>query len=500
MAATAPPPTSPLSTLKMRLGDMNALHAAIGIMDWDMQTYMPPGGSEARAQHVSRLMRMHHDLFTSDEVQRLVEESSRGATGDDAAMLRVVKRELDQATKIPAALVEEKAKLTSTAFDIWVKARAANDFKSFAPYLERVVEIVREEAEYLGYKDHIYDALIDLYEEGATTADCRQMFDGIRQPLTDLVRAIAAKPQVDDSVLHGAWSEPAQKAFTEMIVKAVGFDFQRGRQDKAAHPFCTGWSIGDIRLTTRYKDNLLSAIFSSLHEAGHGMYEQFSPKEWDLTPLCGGVSLGLHESQSRTWENLVGRSRAFWVRFLPDLKQAFPQLAALDVDSFYRMANKVQPSLIRVEADEVTYNLHVLIRFELECDMLTGALTVRDLPEAWSSKYQTYLGVRPATDSEGCLQDVHWSGGSIGYFPTYSMGTVLSFQIWASMARDLGDLDAVIQRGDLASIHGWLVEKIYSQGRRYTPKELVQRVTGKPFETHDYLKGLTAKYAALYGL
>jgi len=493
---------STVEALKERYADINALRAAIAIMDWDQQTYMPRGGAEARAEHVGILSRMEHEMLTADATGTLLDRAKAEVGGDeDAAVLRVVKREFDLKTKLPSDLVAEKTRLAAIAHEDWVKARAENDFKGFAPTLERMFEIARQEAEHLGYKDSIYDALLDQYEEGATAADARAMFDTLKPRNIALVKAIQERGRpVDDSALYGRWDEAKQRQFTEKIVSAIGFDFGRGRQDTAPHPFCTGWSVGDIRLTTRFKDYIGSAIFGSLHEAGHGMYEQGSPAAWDRTPLAGGVSLGIHESQSRTWENIVGRSKAFWSKFLPDLQTLFPSLSSFDLDSWYRSINKVQPSFIRVEADEVTYNLHVLVRFEIECDVLTGKLAVRDMPDAWNAKYAEYLGITPKTDSEGCLQDVHWSMGSIGYFPTYSMGNLLSYQFWAKLQQDLGDTDALISAGNFAPILGWLQDKIYRQGRKFTPKDLVQRVTGKPMGADDYLEGLEAKYADIYGL
>lgn len=480
--------------------DLNALHAAISIMDWDQQTFMPRGGAAARAEHVGILSRMVHEQFTDESTLKLIEGASPDAKGDDEAMIRVVRRHYNLATKIPTKLVAEKSRLAAIAHEDWVKARAENNFAGFAPTLERMFEIAREEAEHLGYKEHIYDALFDQYEEGATAADARMMFDTLKQPLTQLVQRIKDGPQPDDSALYGEWDERVQKGFTEALAAAIGFDFERGRQDTAPHPFCTGWSVGDIRLTTRYKPYLGSAIFGSLHEAGHGMYEQGSPPEWDRTPLAGGASLGLHESQSRLWENIVGRSRPFWSHFMPKLNAAFPSLMINDVDAFYRAINKVEPSLIRVEADEVTYNLHVMIRFEIECDLLEGTMRVKDLPEVWNGKYQEYLGIRPNTDSEGCLQDVHWSMGSIGYFPTYSMGNLLSYQIWRTLQRDIPDTDTRMARGDFREIFDWLRLKVYRAGKKFTPKELVQHVTGKPLGATDYLDGLLAKYRDLYRL
>jgi carboxypeptidase Taq len=490
--------SSSLDRLKDVLADVNALRSSVALLEWDQQTFMPHGGAEARAEHLGRLSKLAHETFTSEETQRLARESE--GEGDDAAMLRVVQRDLDLATKLPTELVAEKTRLGAIAHEAWVKARAENDFAGFAPTLERMFEIARQEAEHLGYTDHIYDALLDQYEEGATAADAKAMFEAIKGPQVELVKKVVAAGEVNDSVLYGEWDIEGQKAFTEEIVQAIGFDFGRGRQDTAPHPFCTGWSVNDVRLTTRYKPYLGSAIFGSLHEAGHGMYEQGSPEKWDLTPLAGGVSLGLHESQSRLWENIVGRSLPFWKRYLPALQARFPQLAGLTPQQFYKIINKVEPSLIRVEADELTYNLHVLVRFELECDVLTGALAVKDLPEAWNAKYEEYLGVRPSSDSEGCLQDVHWSMGSIGYFPTYSMGNLLSYQLWTKLQSDLGDTDALIEAGEFAPILGWLTEKVYAKGRSVKPKDLVLEVTGKPMGAEDYLKGLSAKYTNLFSI
>lgn len=487
----------------VRLANVNALNSAIAIMDWDQQVLMPKGGAEARSHHVSILSRLSHEAFVADETRTLLDKAKSEVEpdSDDEAMLRVVGRDLDLRTKIPVALVERKSKLSSEAHESWVHARANNDFPGFAPVLTEMFEICREEAEALGYTDHIYDALLNQYEEGATAADCTRMFETLKQPTVDLLADIVENGRrIDDATLYGSWDEDAQKRFSVMITKAIGYDFDRGRIDTAPHPFCTGWSVGDIRLTTRYKPYIGSAIFGSLHEAGHGMYEQGSPMEWDRTPLAGGVSLGVHESQSRTWENIVGRSRPFWKHFMHDFTAKFQVLKPIDPEDFYRMINKVEPSFIRVEADELTYNLHVLIRFEIECAVLTGQLAVKDMPEAWNDKYESYLGIRPRNDSEGCLQDVHWSMGSVGYFPTYSMGNLLSYQFWTCLERDLGDVNTMMEKGQFGPIHGWLKDHIYSKGRKFTPKELVQQVTGKPIGADDYIKGLHAKYRDIYGL
>jgi carboxypeptidase Taq len=492
--------SSAVNSLKERLFDINALNAAVSILNWDQQTYMPPGGSEARAEHLSRLERMFHAELTSDSTAELLDKAAAEAQGEDVLLLKRARRHYDLATKLPEAFVAERAKASALAFDIWVKARAENNFEAFRPCLEQMFDFARQEAELRGFEESPYDALLNLYEEGSTAADATAMFEAIKAPLSRLVKQISTKPKPDDSALHGDWDEASQRRFTERVAGAIGYDFNRGRQDVAAHPFCTGWSVNDIRITTRFKNYLGSAIFGTLHESGHAMYEQGSPQKWDRTPLAGGVSLGIHESQSRLWENLVGRSKSFWSRFLPELQGLFPGLDRYDLDSFYKAINLVQPSLIRVEADEVTYNLHVLVRFELEVELLTGKLAVKDLPEAWNSKYADYLGVTPPTDREGCLQDVHWSGGSIGYFPTYSMGTILSYQFWNRMKADIPDPDTLMAAGNFGPIREWLTEKIYAQGSSVPPKELVIQVTGKPLDPSDYLAGIHAKYSALYGL
>ena len=493
---------APVQALKERLYDINALHAAAAIFDWDQQCFMPPGGAEARSHHTSILGRMAHEMLVADETARLIEEAGKSvAEGSvDAALVRVTKRNYDLATKVPSSLVAAKLQLAAIAHEQWVKARKGNDFASFAATLEKMFDICRQEAEHLGYEGHIYDALLDQYEEGARKTDVEAMFGKVREPLVDLVAEIAQQPEVDSSFLKGDWPIEGQRSFTEAIVRAIGFDFERGRQDTAPHPFCGGWSVDDVRLTTRFLPNLSSAVFGSLHEAGHGMYEQGSPQEWDRTPLAGGVSLGVHESQSRFWENIVGRSREFWVRFLPDLQRTFPSLSSVSLDAFHRAVNKVEPSLIRVEADEVTYNLHILVRFELECALLEGSLKVKDLPEAWNTKYRDYLGITPPSDSEGCLQDVHWSAGLVGYFPTYSMGNLLSYQIYSTMTSEIGDQRAAWSAGEFGATLGWLQERIYSQGQRYTPRDLVERVTDKPMGSEDYLAGIGAKYRSLYRL
>lgn len=492
---------SNFDALKTRFYEVNALGTATALMDWDQQCYMPSGATEGRSAQVGILSRLAHELFTADEVGEAIErlQPTFDADSVEGAMLRVAKRDFDLRTKFPAAFVERKSRLSSEAHEAWVQARKSNNFAKFCPTLAEMFEIAKEEAEYVGYKDHVYDGLLDQYEEGATAADCTAMFETLKQPTVELVRFIteSGKP-ADDSRLIGKWDRNAQSEFTEGIAKELGYDFDRGRQDIAPHPFCTTFGTGDVRITTRYEDHLTSCLYSTMHETGHALYEQGSPMEWDRTPLQGGVSLGIHESQSRLWENIVGRSQAFvgWMR--PRLGQYFPTLADMSETDLYRAINKVSPSFIRVEADEVTYNLHVMTRFELECELLTGKLAVKDLPEAWNAKYTEYLGITPTSDAVGCLQDVHWSMGSIGYFPTYTMGNLLSYQFWTKLQEDLGDTDALISRGEFGPIHAWLKEKIYQHGRRFSPKDLVKQVTGTTINADAYVAGLGAKYRAIY--
>jgi len=492
-----------LETLKKRLAKRNALNTAVAVMDWDQQCLMPHGGGEARAEHVGILSELAHEAFVADETKRALEDAAKEVEpgSDDAAMIRVTQREMDIQTKIPGELVAEQARLAAQGHEVWTVARANSDFKSFEPILAKTVELSQKVAECLGYKDHPYDALTDQFEEGATKKFWDDMFDSIRDPLSQLVAEIKASPnQPDDSFLTGKWNELDQRTFSLKLIEGIGFRMDRGRLDTAPHPFCTNFAVGDVRLTTRFLDYLPSAIFGSLHEAGHGLYEQGSPDEWDRTPLAGGVSLGWHESQSRTWENIVGRSKAFWRHYYPDLQAAFPSLSGHDLDTFYRSVNKSEPSFIRVEADEVTYNLHIMVRFEMETGMMSGDIAVKDVPDAWNAKYEKYLGITPPDDRRGCLQDVHWSGGLMGYFPTYSMGNILSYQLWELLEKDLGDTESLMEKGDFRPILTWLQNKVYKQGSKYPPQELLQMVTGGGLNAEPYLRRIRQKYTEIYSL
>jgi carboxypeptidase Taq len=405
--------------------------------------------------------------------------------------------------RLPTDLVVETAQTTALAFEEWHPARAASDYRRFAPWLGRIVALARRRAEALGYGEHPYDALLDEFEPGMRTSQVRAIFDELKAALIPMVRAVAGQAdRVDDAVLKRGFDEGRQEEFSRAVAKRLGYDFARGRLDRSAHPFSQGMGRGDVRITTRYERNWLpGALFGTIHETGHALYEQGIAPELDNTLLGTGASLGIHENQSRRWENLVGRSPGFWPSDFPRLQAGFPQaLAGDDAEAFYRAVNRCGPSLIRVEADELTYNLHIIIRFEMELGLLSGEIGIDDAPSAWNERYQAYLGITPPDDRQGILQDVHWSGGSIGYFSTYSLGNVMSVQIWDAARRDLPELDAQVEALEFAPLREWLREKLHRHGRRRTPKETLAHVTGGPIDPEPYLAYLEAKVGALYDL
>lgn len=500
--------TSALEQLKTRLSELTSLNEARAVLDWDMQTQMPSGGAQARARQVAILTRLAHEMFTADETRVLLERAAAELQGanprsDDVNLVRVSRRDYEQNSKLPAKLVTELSQTTSLAHEIWAKARTENNFKAFAPTLEKIVNLTIEKAHYLGYTDHVYDALLDTYEPGMKTADVQRIFADLRKDLIGLVQAISARQdRVSDAVLHQPYDEGKQRAFAEMVIQQFGYDFNRGRQDRAVHPFCTSFSRDDVRITTRFNPKWLNpALFGTLHETGHALYEQGVGAALADNALGSGVSLGVHESQSRLWENIVGRSRGFWSHFYPQLQATFPdQLGKVDLDAFYRAINSVKPSLIRVEADEVTYNLHIMVRLELEIDLVSQKLKVSDLPEAWNAKYKDYLGIVPPTDSDGVLQDIHWSGGLIGYFSTYSLGNLLSVQLYDTAVRAYPSIPQEIGRGKFDTLLNWLRENIHQHGRKFDPPDLIVRATGEPLQARSYMAYLRSKYSEIYGL
>ncbi len=490
--------------LQARLADVHNLNMAGAVLDWDQQTYMPSGGVEARAEQRATLSKIAHQMLSGDETSKLLEQAERDNDGSEttSAFLRVARREFDHATKLPPQLVEETSRVTSIAQEEWAKARASNDYAHFAPHLEKIVDINQRTAQALGYGDKLYDALLDQYEEGMTCAQLNPIFAQLKDASVPLIQKIAGQPTIDDSILARDYDGQTQKQFAERVLAECGFDFGRGRQDLSVHPFCTNFSRGDVRITTRLNTNdLQSALFGSLHEMGHALYEQGIAPALDGNVLGGGVSLGVHESQSRLWENLVGRSRSFWKHNYRRLQETFPsQLNDVSEDDFYRAINKVEPSFIRVEADEVTYNLHIILRYEMENDLLEGRLSVKDAPDAWNARMKSYLGVHPPDDAHGILQDVHWSIGAMGYFPTYSLGNILSAQLWNRVLEDAPEIESEIARGQFDVLLSWLRENIHRHGKTFTPKELVRRATGNDLDVAPYAQYLNEKFGAIYGL
>jgi carboxypeptidase Taq len=501
-------PASDLAELKLRLQAINDLHGAGAVLNWDQATYMPPGGVVARGRQIALLSGLAHERMTDPEIGRLLDAltpwaEAQGADSDVAALIRVTRRDYDRATQVPQRFVQRLAEHTAASYHVWESARPANDFAAVRPLLETTVELSRELASFYPGYAHPFDALIDHAEDGMTVAGVRTLFTELRAGLKPLIDAIRARPAPDDRCLNGHFPEPAQIAFGEKVIRAFGYDFTRGRQDKTAHPFMTKLGRGDVRITTRFReDDLSDGIFSTMHEAGHAMYEQGVSDALDGTPLFGGTTSGVHESQSRLWENLVGRSQAFWRYWYVPLQTTFPQaLGNVDPDTFYRAINKVEPSLIRTDADEVTYNLHVMLRFDLELAMLEGTLEVADLPDAWRARVSDDLGVTPHDDRDGALQDVHWYGGVVGgAYQSYTLGNIMSAQFFAAARRDLPDLDEQIGNADLAPLRAWLTDHIYRHGRKFTAPEIVQRATGAPLSIAPYLAYLDTKYGALYHL
>jgi carboxypeptidase Taq len=497
-----------LQELKNRLMEVDSLNGAASVLHWDQTTYMPPGGAEARGRQVALLQQLAHEKFTDPAIGKLLDDlqpyaESLPYDSDEAGLMRVTRREYEKAVKIPPSFTAEFATHVAATYQAWTTARPANDFAAMQPYLEKTLDLSRRLADFFPGYDHVADPLIDFADYGMKAADIRRIFAELREQLVPLVQAITAQPVADSSCLFQPFAEDKQLAFGLDIIRRYGFDFERGRQDKTHHPYMTKFSLGDVRITTHVKeDDLSDALFGTLHEAGHAMYEQGICMDYEGTPMAGGTSAGVHESQSRLWENLVGRSLGFWEYFYPRLQEMFPeQLNAVSLDTFYRAINKVERSLIRIDADEVTYNLHVMIRFDLELQLLEGALPLRDLPEAWHERYRADLGMAAPDDRDGVLQDVHWYGGVIGgAFQGYTLGNILSAQFYDAAVEARPQISNEIQRGEFGALHGWLKENIYQYGSKYTASELIERATGGGLRIAPYISYLRAKYGELYEL
>jgi carboxypeptidase Taq len=496
-----------IGKLKQLLGEIMDLYYTEAILGWDQQTYMPSGGAEDRGDQLATISQLRHIKMTSEEMGKLLDALEPSAKqmdpdSDDACLVRLVRHQYDKRTRIPPDWVAEFARVTAVAHNAWQKARAESDYKQFQPHLEKIVDLRRQYAEFFSPYDHVYDPLLDDYERGMKTAEVREIFNKLRPLQVELIQAIVDSDQVDDSFLHQSYQQKEQWDFGVEVVSRFGYDWNRGREDTSAHPFTTSLSPNDVRITTRFDPEYVStALFGTMHEGGHALYEQNFSKGLRRTPLADGASMAVHESQSRLWENLVGRSYEFWTYHLPRLKEYFPtQLGNINLDSFYKGINKVTPSLVRVEADEATYNLHVMLRFELEIAMMEGSIMVKDLPDAWNERVREYLGLTPPNDALGVLQDVHWSGGSIGYFPTYALGNLISVQIWDGIHRDIIDLDDQISKGEFGNLLNWLKEKLYTHGSKFEPQVIVEKITGRKIDPQPYVRYLQTKYKQIYNL
>lgn len=497
-----------LNQLKAILQEVGDLNGAAAVLNWDQSTYMPAGGAPARGRQLAVLGRIAQEKFIDPQVGKLLDDLQPYAESlpyddDDAVLIRAARRGYDKATKVPPAFMAEFYEHAAHAYQAWTEARPANDFKKVQPILEKTLEMSRQLANFFPGYEHIADPLIDFADYGMKAASVRKVFAELREQLVPMVEAITSQQPADDSCLKQHFPEDQQLAFGRMVIEKFGYDFNRGRQDKTHHPFATKFSIGDVRITTRVKeDDFGEAFFSTTHESGHAMYEQGVEPAYEGTPLDGGASSGVHESQSRTWENLVSRSRPFWEHFYPELQKTFPsQLGKVSLDTFYRAINKVQRSLIRTDADEVTYNLHVMIRFELELQMLEGKLAVKDLPEAWHAAYKADLGLTAPSDVDGCLQDVHWYAGQIGgMFQGYTLGNILSAQFYAEALKAHPEIKNEIGQGKFDTLHTWLTDNIYRYGSKYTAPELIVHATGRELDIVPYIQYLRAKYGELYKL
>ena len=495
-----------LERLKTLLNEIVDLKYAANVLSWDQQTQMPSGGASGRGYQVSTLSRLAHTKFISSEIGQLLQDltpyaAEIAADSDDARLIKVTSREFEKLSRVPSDLVSELAMVTTEAYRVWEQARGESDFSKFQPYLSKIVDLRRQYADCHPH-DHIYDPLLEDYEPGLKTVEVQEIFANLRSQLVDLIEAIGDRQQVDDSFLNQTFDESEQWEFGVKIISQLGYDWDRGRQDKSTHPFTIRLGHGDIRITSRVNsDSFGSALFGSTHECGHALYEQGVDPSLDRTPLGQGASYAMHESQSRLYENLIGRSRNFWVHYYPKLQESFPgQLGNVDMEQFYKGINRVQPSLIRVEADEATYNLHIMVRLELEIAMMEGSLQVADLPEAWNARMQDYLNITPPDDKQGVLQDVHWSAGYIGYFPTYALGNLIASQIWECLQSDLPDLGAQIRNGEFSELREWLRQNIHHHGSKYEPQELVERITGGKINSAPYMHYLLEKYAEIYNL
>ena len=503
-----------MTDTRTSLAKLNALAAevvdlrhAATLIGWDERVLMPPGGVTVHAEMAATIQRLAHEKFTSPEFARALEVAAKDveslpADSTERRLVAATARDHARAIRVPSEWVEKHAHAASAAHQAWKEARESSTYAIFRPHLDNVVSLEQEFATFFEPLAHPYDALVDPFEPGILTSEIQEIFRSLRPRQVELVRAIQEQPVEDAAFLTAEYDERDMLAFSTDVITAFGFDWTRGRQDKSAHPFATPLGTDDVRITTRFDTrHPFEMLFAAMHEAGHGLYEQGIAAMWNRTLARGGASLGVHESQSRLWENVIGRSRPFWQHFYPRLQKHFPsQLGAVSLDTFHRGINQVKRSLIRVEADEVTYNLHVMMRVEIEIALLTGAISTYDAPEYWNAKTHEYLGIRPDTDANGILQDMHWSIGLFGYFATYTLGNLMSVQLWEKYKKDDERWEERVRRGEFGVLREWLRDAIHQHGRSYQPRELVARATGQPLSTEPYLDYLESKYGELYGL
>jgi carboxypeptidase Taq len=499
--------TDLFAELRERIAEVVDLGQIGAVLGWDQETMMPPKGAQFRATQSATLAGLWHERFTSPRVGELLTElekpdNQRDLSVEEASIIRVLRRDYDRATKLPGALVRDLAIATTEGVETWRRAREESRWETFAPDLKRIVDLKRQQARYIGYTESPYDALLDEYEPGATTRQLIAVFDELRRETVNLLSKIDRSGRsLDRAIVEKPYAGAQQLRFTEVILRKMGFDFSAGRQDLSTHPFTTSFGPTDVRVTTRLDENDLAvALYASIHEGGHALYDQGIPVDLARTGAGEGASLGIHESQSRLWENFIGRSVAFWQYALPLLSAEFPnQLAGATPETLTAAVNRVERSLVRVEADEVTYNLHIILRFDIERRLIAGDVDVADLPALWNKLMQDYLGVTPPNDRLGVLQDIHWSGGMIGYFPTYSLGNLYAAQLWYALHRQYPDLDEQLARGEFGIVLDWLRERIHRWGRLYRPNELIVRATGEELSPRYLVQYLNEKYGRLYG-
>jgi carboxypeptidase Taq len=496
-----------LSELRERLALIHDLKRAGWLLSWDQLTMMPPNGTPSRGDQLATIDRFAHELFVSDELGELLSgledyERELDPESIDAALIRVARKDWAKARKVPAELRAEITRAEVLGVPAWAEARKNADFPAFLPYLRKNVDLKLQYIEcFADTGKSAYDILLDDYQEDALSEDVTAIFARLKEELIPLIREVADAEQVDTSFAHGHFPVEKQELFGREILERLGYTSEAWRLDPTVHPFATSIALDDIRLTTRYSEADLESIFHTTHEFGHGIYEYGIDRELNRTPLAELNSMVLHESQSRLWENLVCRSRPFWRYFFPKLQELFPeQLGSVTDEAWWRSVNRVEPSFIRVEADEVTYGTHIILRYELEQEIIAGRLELEDLPEAWNAKMKEYLGVEVPDNAKGVLQDVHWSGGSFGYFPTYLLGTIASVQIWEAARAELTDLDAQMESGEFGALREWLGDKLYRWGRRFPPEEMLRRIVGGPLDAEPYLRYLKAKVADIYGV